>query len=129
MSRPEPPTDNLKVALEKVVSGYLEIYFGGQTLEIHPAWRVAWAFAGALTAWAYLFFEKLEGGFAVKYLALGATIENGHLFEKVLFFWLMLTPLWLALTVGLSIRKGGPLRYFLVGCFLHAMLMFVLTDF
>ena len=112
----------------KLIRRLSEVYLGeGSPQELAIGWRISCAFLGAFT---YLSFSLSSGEMSpslsiLEGMNFGVELDIGSILGFSMSVAVLSSPLVLALMIACSIKKGGALRFFLVGFFLYSLVLMV----
>ena len=117
---------SIKQSFAKILDRLVDLYIGeNPTMSIGLSWRVICAFAGAITPSAFAYIQKITIFDILSDFSLVKTFQNP--IEGIATILIFTSPLQVALMIGFSLKKGGPLRFFLVGFFLYSFLLWVVV--
>ena len=122
MTEQKSQRDEFKAEVSKIANRFLEIYFGEERpIELPVGWRILCALAGAITFLSFSFATErvVPLVFSLSNLNFTSIVQN------ILSIVMLTSPFVLALMIAYSIKKGGPLRFFLVGFFLYSLVLLV----
>ena len=123
MTEKKSQRGELKTEISKIANRFLEIYFGEERpVELSVGWRIFCALAGAVTFLSLALAASTQSQKLIfinfrEVQSFSAAVQN--IFGIVM----VASPFLLALMIAYSIKKGGPLRFFLVGYFLYSLML------
>ena len=111
---------DLKAVVSNAAIRFVEIYLGAERpIELPTTWRIMNAFAGSMTLLAFAFESKRIQLLKISWEKLEVVV----IVQNIAGIVMMASPVLLALAIGFSIRKGGPLRFFFLGFFLYSVIL------
>ena len=119
MTEEKSQRGEFKAEVSKIAIRFLEIYFGEERpIELPVRWRMFSALAGAITL---LSLTVTSGKLVLLNLLSGLSFTS--VVQSIVSIVMLASPFVLAMVIAYSIKKGGPLRFFLMGFFLYSLML------
>lgn len=120
---PEDPT--VRSVAGRVAERWAEIYLGDiPSIQLPVAARILCAFTGTFILTSIAYFSKNVSGLNFVQL-LWNDASNQPAMAILAAIMTGSSPIVLAVMTGLSFKKGGPLRFFMLGFFFYSLIMSV----
>ena len=125
MTEKNDNSSDLKAVVSNAAVRFVEVYFGEERpIELSVKWRILNSLAGSVTLLAFAFASERMTPLNIRL----DTLDLYSVVQNIVGIIMLLSPMLLSLMIGLSIRMGGPLRFFMLGFSLYALLLLVAVN-